>query len=295
MNGLIKETDKFMDKVAYIYDLISRPCSNERIEFLYGILAENGKNVFSDLSCSTGETIRNLSEKCNNRMIGIDFSKGMINICKKKNLENKNTDFIKCDMRDLSKINDKIDVMYTNSINWNQSIEDIRKVFIETEKTLEREGCFIVDIPNSNQFLLTPYPTYSNKYIDDRYIIIKTTQYLDKDKTDNNGTLKMLQNYLIIDKNVNMQYSYSHLLKIIDLGIDQIIQIGNECDFEVEYIKYNYLSSEVSENTNSIQIIFKKAKLEEEIYIKEIKPEMTQCRIIQVDKKIKESNDEISI
>lgn len=43
-----------------------------------------------------------------------------------------------------------------------------------------------------------------------------------------------------------------------------------------------------------IKSLFKKEnkKIKELIYLKELKPEMTQCRIVQVDKKIKEkSND----
>jgi len=46
-----------------------------------------------------------------------------------------------------------------------------------------------------------------------------------------------------------------------------------------------------------IKDLFKKEKIDEEelkkkIYLKELKPEMTQCRIVQVDNKIKEkSND----
>lgn len=34
----------------------------------------------------------------------------------------------------------------------------------------------------------------------------------------------------------------------------------------------------------------KKKNIEDLIYLKELKPEMTQCRIVQVDKKIKEKN-----
>ena len=34
----------------------------------------------------------------------------------------------------------------------------------------------------------------------------------------------------------------------------------------------------------------KKKNFEDLIYLKELKPEMTQCRIVQVDKKIKEKN-----
>ena len=32
----------------------------------------------------------------------------------------------------------------------------------------------------------------------------------------------------------------------------------------------------------------KSSKLKDLIYLKELKPEMTQCRVVQVDKKIKE-------
>lgn len=34
----------------------------------------------------------------------------------------------------------------------------------------------------------------------------------------------------------------------------------------------------------------KKKNIKDLIYLKELKPEMTQCRIVQVDKKIKEKN-----
>lgn len=37
-----------------------------------------------------------------------------------------------------------------------------------------------------------------------------------------------------------------------------------------------------------IKIFKKKNNIKDLIYLKELKPEMTQCRIVQVDKKIKE-------
>lgn len=42
-----------------------------------------------------------------------------------------------------------------------------------------------------------------------------------------------------------------------------------------------------------IKSLFKKKykKIKELIYLKELKPEMTQCRIVQVDKKIKEKTN----
>lgn len=43
----------------------------------------------------------------------------------------------------------------------------------------------------------------------------------------------------------------------------------------------------------SIKSFFKgkKCNVKELIYLKELKPEMTQCRIVQVDKKIKEKSN----
>jgi len=41
-------------------------------------------------------------------------------------------------------------------------------------------------------------------------------------------------------------------------------------------------------------IFNKKNKIKDLIYLKELKPEMTQCRIVQVDKKIKDKkNDKV--
>lgn len=39
------------------------------------------------------------------------------------------------------------------------------------------------------------------------------------------------------------------------------------------------------------KIFKRKDELKKLIYLKELKPEMTQCRIIQVDKKIKDNNN----
>lgn len=42
------------------------------------------------------------------------------------------------------------------------------------------------------------------------------------------------------------------------------------------------------------KIYNKKNKIKDLIYLKELKPEMTQCRIVQVDKKIKDKkNDKV--
>lgn len=39
-----------------------------------------------------------------------------------------------------------------------------------------------------------------------------------------------------------------------------------------------------------LKSIFKKKNIKELIYLKELKPEMTQCRVVQVDNKIKEKS-----
>ena len=70
----------FMDQISIYYDIICKPCSDDRIAFLKKIINQSEVNspIFVDVSCSTGETINRLSKRCKANFYGIDISQGMI-------------------------------------------------------------------------------------------------------------------------------------------------------------------------------------------------------------------------
>ena len=86
-----EQIDLFMDSISDFYDFICNPCTSKRISFLKKLITSLDKHIssFMDLSCSTGETIFNLSDNKDITFIGLDLSTGMINRSKTKCIHKK--------------------------------------------------------------------------------------------------------------------------------------------------------------------------------------------------------------
>lgn len=256
LHKLVNKTNEFMDLVAFFYDVISKPCTEERILFLKKILRDNKINYFLDLSCSTGETIFHLADTKKVSFCGIDFSQNMIKVAKKKNLGNKNSSFYKLDMNNLTKLDSKFDLVYSNSLNWNPAFENIDDTFDQIKKVITKDGILIIDIPNPNKLLTSEYPIYTNSVANENAVIIKTTQYLNRDIKSANKILKMYQSYNIINIKSMKQKTISHIMNLLYLEVETLKLIADRHGFYITDIYYEYDTlNEIDSNT--IQIKFK--------------------------------------
>ncbi|MDD2181661.1 MAG: class I SAM-dependent methyltransferase [Bacilli bacterium] len=256
MYKLVNKTNKFMDSIAFFYDVICKPCTKERVLFLESILKDNNINCFLDLSCSTGETIYHLADDKKVIFCGIDFSHNMIKVAKKKNFSNKNTSFYKLDMNNLIRLNSKYDLIYSNSLNWNPTFEYIDKTFDQIKKVITKDGILIIDIPNPKKLLTSEYPIYTNSVANETAVIIKITQYLNRDIKTSNKILKMYQSYNIVNLKSMKQKTISHIMNLLYLEIETLKRIADRNGFYIIDISYEYDTLDEID-CNTIQIMFK--------------------------------------
>lgn len=161
------------------------------------------------------------------------------------------------------------------------------------------------------------YPTESIINIFKTLNFIKKFKYLD---TFGLSIFNYMRNSILVNESnidestdLNLIYRtnndnnelYSKLIDKFNLSkkIKEYANIRNKLLYRAEYMyldkKIYSLNKRIRQKENYMKIknIFKKKSsndVKELIYLKELKPEMTQCRIVQVDKKIKEKeNDKI--
>jgi ubiquinone/menaquinone biosynthesis C-methylase UbiE len=128
---------------AKFYDAAmgNRIRTNERIGNLIYKANPQAKNVL-ELACGTGEILKYLAK--NYKVSGLDASQNMLAIAKKKVSQAK---YYLQDMTNF-KIDEKFDVILCvfDSINHLLKFSDWKKLFINVEKHLNKNGVFIFDI-----------------------------------------------------------------------------------------------------------------------------------------------------
>ncbi len=249
------QTNFFMDKIADFYDKICSPCSEMRILFLSNIINSN-KNIksFLDVSCSTGETIYQLSKKgISIKLLGMDFSKGMIKTSRKKCKQKNNIKFFCGDMRICDQYNlKKIDLCYSNSLEWLPEVADVEKFIKSSYNILSNNGLLIIDIENKDQFNLTCQTNYHSSKTDKNNIYYKNTVYEKIDDFCNN----ILQTYVKIDLKKQELNCYSGFFvhRLIDL--EQLVKLLKNNNFSKIKIYKNF--NKELKNSPRYQIISKK-------------------------------------
>lgn len=117
----------------------------------------------ADVGTGIGDFIPFLSQHFK-KVYAIDFSKGMIDAAKKKHSKFSNVEFIKFDIRNLSNLNKKFDVITSINSILLPSIKDIKKCFEEINKSLKNKGTFIGIFPSMEAVLYNLILIYDREY-----------------------------------------------------------------------------------------------------------------------------------
>lgn len=136
-----------------------------------------------DLGCGNGNTIDILSNSYDGTFTGIDFSKDMISLAKKRKID---SNFIEGDCRNLDIKSDSVDLVYTercliNILNWEEqkkTIHEIHRILKYNARYLMIE-CFTDGHLNYNKAreecgLDNIKEAYHNKYIDKQLFLNET-------------------------------------------------------------------------------------------------------------------------
>ena len=129
-NTIANKRDKWKKKNSYYHNEIANLC-----KFL--IIPQ--KKVL-DIGCGTGDLLQSVSS---NFGVGIDISENMINIAKKKY---PNLKFHRCDVQNITMINDKFDYIILSDLIGN--LEDIQKALEELKKVSDEKTRIIITCYN---------------------------------------------------------------------------------------------------------------------------------------------------
>lgn len=103
--------------------------------------------IIVDLCCGTGIVIKEILKKTgtSGRVIGIDRSKEMLAIAKKK-IKQKNVSFIQASGEEIDKIiKEKVDIVLCNSAFWHMNMD---KVLLAINNILKDNGKLVFNFPN---------------------------------------------------------------------------------------------------------------------------------------------------
>lgn len=229
---------EFMSGIAYLYDIICHPCTENRIILYKNVFAE----VFPyepihilDMGCCTGETAINISDD-RFQVTGIDISAGMIKEAREKNVaRGKKATFELMDMKELLFKNNSFDVVYSNSLEWIDSAEDLECVIKESARCLKRGGLLLLDFPFYKNFIETCRPFYAECVPIEDGMIYKLTKY----ETPVIGVdLQATQTYIHISG--LEQNAYTGRLKWKLHTLNEIVEITRKHNFYHTQTFYDY-------------------------------------------------------
>lgn len=233
-----EQIDLFMDSISDFYDYICNPCTSKRISFIKKLITSLDKNIscFMDLSCSTGETILNLSDNKDITFIGLDLSAGMISRSIAKCINKKNTKFLQGDMRHVDEYGlSNIDIVYSNSLEWLYNYENISSVVKAVYNILSPNGFFILDIVNDKNFNKKCKTFYANYKKNDN-IYYKNVHYSKIDKS----TYIINQTYNILNLDQKQIITRSAFFKYAPLNIKVLKKILEENRYHIYKKFYDY-------------------------------------------------------
>jgi SAM-dependent methyltransferase len=174
--------------IAKFYDSVIGQ-SNEFENYVKNIINKYNKNAKSilELGCGTGNNIKKLSTDFN--VTGIDFSKHMLKIAKKKVPDGK---FYLKDIRNLNlKIKFDVIICLYDTINHLRLFNDWKKLFDDVYKHLNENGLFIFDINTIYKLEnISDISPVAHKF-DSNYLIIDVRKI---SKNTFNWNLKVFEN-----------------------------------------------------------------------------------------------------
>lgn len=152
----------YNENLAWVYDEIYQGFIDYKAQYVFykSLCIENDSNEILEIACGTG----NLAQSFNldfKRYVGLDFSKSMLDIAKKKFPCG---NFIQGDMRNLGFVNDFDTILITGrSTSYLLNNIDLFQTFKSAHRALLARGVFIFDCINADIFI--PYVLKNKKAV----------------------------------------------------------------------------------------------------------------------------------
>ncbi len=199
-------------KFAKYYDLIYKDKKyNKETKFILGLIKKNkikGKNLL-EIGCGTGGHAIILKKEGFN-IVGIDLSKEMLDVAKKKT---KSIKFIQGDMRNFN-LKKKFDIILClfSVIRYNKNYNDIKKTIRNFYKHLKKDGLLIFDMGFNKE-------RFKDGYLDSQVVKIEKNTFLvriGKSIRENKNNATILFAYVLIKNKKIEFFKEEHNLCIFD-------------------------------------------------------------------------------
>ncbi len=241
-----------------VYDILTENVEYERIaEKICSLLTRNGINggLLLDLGCGTG-TVSFLLENKGYDVIGVDPSEDMLSVANEKKYDENSSAIFLCQSGEELDLYGTIDcaVSVLDTINHIPEIEKIKETFKKISLFMNMGGIFIFDIN-------TPYKHKKilgdNTFVydmDEVYCVWQNTYDKENARTD------IDLDFFIKNENDDLFERYSESFSEYAYNTEDILNILNECGFEVLNTYDDYSDNTVTDETQRITIVSKKTK-----------------------------------
>ncbi len=242
-----------------VYDILTENVEYERIaNKICSLLSRNGINggLLLDIGCGTG-TLSFLLEKNGYDVIGVDPSEDMLAIANEKKYDEDSSAIFLCQAGEELDLYGTIDcaVCSLDTINHISSIEKIKEIFKKISLFMNMGGIFVFDI---NTVFKHREILGNNTFVydmDEVYCVWQNTFCLEEMKTD------IDLDFFIKNEDDEVYERYSESFSEYSYETDDILNILNECGFEVVSLCDDYTDGSITEITQRITITAKKAEL----------------------------------
>lgn len=246
------------DIFSSVYDILTENVNYQKIsDRICSLLSQNEINggLLLDLGCGTG-TLSFLLEEKGFEIIGVDPSEDMLSVANEKKYETNSPAIFLCQSGESLDLFGTIDcaVSCLDTINHIDSLEKIRETFQRVSLFMNMGGVFIFDmntpykhkkILGNNVFFYDMdevYCIWHNSYDDQNFKTDIELDFFIKNE-DNDDYQRYYENF--------SEYSYN---------ICTIIEMLNDCGFELVGCYDDYSDEEVTYNTQRVTFVAKKTK-----------------------------------
>ena len=241
MCTLVNQMDSFKKNYSEFYDTLYLKKNYKRefnlIKNLIRKYLKEPKSLL-DLGCGTGK-YSYLLTKLNLKVVGLDRSRFMIKIAKKKFYKNKKISFINSDLRNF-KTKKKFDIISAlfHILSYQIKNRDIDKFFYNSNKILKKNGILIFDFWYKKGVLNLQQPNKFIKIIYKNKLILKLTK---SDWFKNLDIIHDNHDMIIFDnKKLIKSFKETHKMRYFDLHFIKS---------KLKVNKFKYLNS-IDLNTN---------------------------------------------
>ena len=246
------------DIFSSVYDILTENVNYQKIsDRICSLLSQNEINggLLLDLGCGTG-TLSFLLEEKGFEIIGVDPSEDMLSVANEKKYDSDSSAIFLCQSGESLDLFGTIDcaVSCLDTINHIDSLEKIRETFQRVSLFMNMGGVFIFDmntpykhkkILGNNVFFYDMdevYCIWHNSYDDQNFKTDIELDFFIKNE-DNDDYQRYYENF--------SEYSYN---------ICTIIEMLNDCGFELVGCYDDYSDEEVTYNTQRVTFVAKKTK-----------------------------------